>query len=392
MSMLALFVLSMLRWQKKNERLSFSFYSEGFKRFGQFRIYLPFVLITLHFAIVFFSLWQTTQYYGYFLERLRIKLPFLILPVAFLGLPRFNKSELNFILYFLLIFMTLNSIGIGIYYLMHFEEVQRGLSLGHPFPTPRNHIRYSLLTAISILGGLHLTAQKYYWKYPQERRLIIALTVFVFLFIHLLSVKSGILSLYFALVCALLRYIYCTQKYLIGIGILLGLMMIPYIIYQSVPSFHNKIDYMMMDLKQYQKGQGGNYADAGRLTSIKVGYELWQSAPLMGVGAGNFRRAVNEVYASKYPDYIQPIMPHNQFLFVLAGTGLFGLFLFMIAFWVPLFFRKAYRHFFFFAFYMLFFCALVLEHSIENAEGVGIFVFFLLLLLNHLHLRHGADY
>lgn len=379
--MIGLLLLSLVRFPREGV-LKYSFNTKAFQCIADYRNHLSFLVVSLFFGIVLFSAWQTTGDFHYFLERLRIKLPFLILPLAFLGLPKISTQQFNKVLLFLLIFMSINSIGVGINYLLHFEDIQFDLSRGHAMPTPRNHIRYSLLTALSIIGGFHLILENYCYKRKTIRYSIIGMTVFVFLFIHILSVKSGIVCLYFALGILLLRYIYNSRKYLFGSGLLFALLLIPFIAYQSIPSLKQKIGYMTYDLMQYQKGEGGIYADSGRITSLKAGVELFQKHPVFGVGAGNFRRVVDQLYAEKYPEYVQAIMPHNQFLFVLAGTGLFGFGFFLVAFFFPLFYKRAYDNFFFLGFYMIFLMAFILEHTIENAAGVGTFSFFLVLCLS----------
>ena len=45
-----------------------------------------FLVISFYFLIVLFGVWQVEGDYYYLLERLRIKLPFIALPIAFLGL------------------------------------------------------------------------------------------------------------------------------------------------------------------------------------------------------------------------------------------------------------------------------------------------------------------
>ncbi len=346
-----------------------------------------FLVIFFYFLIVLFGVWQVEGDYTYLLERLRIKLPFIALPIAFLGLPRFSDRQIKGILYFLLIFITLTGIGISINYLMNYELINQMLSQGKPMPTPRNHIRYSLLVGVSIIGGIYLIREKYFFKTPKERYLIIALTIFLFLYIHILSVKSGILCLYLALGILCLQYIFLSKKYLFGLIIMTGLISLPIVAFMTIPSFHQKLTYMHYDLKKYFDGEGEQYSDSGRLTSLKVGWELFVHAPVFGVGPGNIKKEVHRVYQDKYPDYVKPILPHDQFLFVLAGSGLFGFFFLLLAVFLPLFYNKAYQHFFFLGLYTIFLMALILEHTLENAEGVGIFSFFILLLLNHLKKR-----
>ena len=382
-SMIGLLVFGLVKEDQEGAK-KFLFNKELGMKLTDWKTNAAFLSITFYFFIVLFGIWQVEGDYNYLLERLRIKLPFIALPIAFLGLLRFDDRQIKGILYFLLIFITLTGIGISINYLLNYELINEMLSRGKPMPTPRNHIRYSLLVGVSIIGGIYLIKEQYFFKNSRERYLIIILTIFLFLYIHILSVKSGILCLYVALGILSLQYIYLSKKYLFGFLLITGLISLPVIAFVTIPSFQHKLTYMHYDLKKYLAGEGEQYSDSGRLTSLKVGWELFVNAPVFGVGAGNLKKEVNLIYQQKYPDYVQPISPHDQFLYVLAGSGLFGFFFFLLAVFVPLFYHKNYRHFFFLGLYTIFLMALILEHTLESAEGVGIFSFFILLFLNHL--------
>lgn len=382
-SMIGLLLLGLVK-EDKEALKKFSFNKNLWTKLTDWRSNAAFLVIPLYFFIVLFGIWQVEGEYTYLLERLRIKLPFIALPIAFLGLPRFKDRQIKGLLYFLLIFIMLTGIGISINYFLNYDLINNMLSQGKPMPTPRNHIRYSLLVGVSIIGGIYLIKEQYFFKNSRERYIIICLTISLFIYIHILSVKSGILCLYIALGILCLRYIYLSRKYLFGCLLIAGLISLPVVAFMTVPSFQHKLTYMHYDLKKYFAGEGEQYSDAGRLTSLKVGWNLFVNAPVFGVGAGNIKREVHLVYQQKYPDYVKPILPHNQFLFVLAGSGLFGFFFFLLAVFVPLFYHKSYQHFFFLGLYTIFLMALILEHTLESAEGVGIFSFFILLFLNHL--------
>lgn len=385
-SMIGLLILGLVEEVKKDEKglQKFSFNKTLWAKLTDWKNNAAFLVISFYFFIVLFGIWQVEGDYTYLLERLRIKLPFIALPIAFLGLPRFSDRQIKGLLYFLLVFITLTGIGICINYFLNYELINKMLSQGKPMPTPRNHIRYSLLVGVSIIGGIYLIKEQYFYKKPKERYLIIGLTIFLFLYIHILSVKSGILCLYIALGILCLQYIYLSKKYLFGFIMIAGLVSLPVVAFMTIPSFQQKMSYMHFDLKKYLAGEGEQYSDSGRLTSLKVGWELFVNAPVFGVGTGNIKKEVHLIYQKKYPDYVKPILPHDQFLFVLAGSGLFGFFFLLLAVFVPLFYGKAHQHFFFLGLYTIFLMALILEHTLENAEGVGIFSFFILLILNHL--------
>jgi len=383
-SMISLLILGLVDWETNNFKKTISFNNLLVTRVKQYKNSASFLIITLYLFIVFFSAWQTEGDWTYWMERMRIKLPFLALPIAFLGLPRFDDRAVKGLLYFLLIFMTIISIGVGINYGLHFDEINNLISRGKPMPVPRNHIRFSILMSVAIIGGIYLISTQYFYKNIVEKSLIKGITIFLFLFIHILSVKTGIVCLYVALGVLSLRYIYTSQKYLIGLSVIIGLLSIPMIAFFTIPSFQQKINYAHYDLTQYLAGNGEKYADSGRITSLKVGWEIFSESPIFGTGSGNLKREVIKKYKKKYPGYEESLLPHNQFLYVLAGMGIFGFALFLLALFFPLFYKKPYRNSFFMGYYWIFITAFILEHTIENAVGVGTFTFFLLLFLNHL--------
>ena len=135
----------------------------------------------------------------------------------------------------------------------------------------------------------------------------------------------------------------------------------------------------------YGEGQGSDYGDSGRITSLKAGADLFKTSPIIGVGAGNLRSDVAIEFESNYPKYERPLMPHNQFVFVLAGSGILGVVLFLGALLIPLFYRQSYRNDFYLGFYILFLVSFMVEHTLETALGVGIFSSFLLLCLLYVH-------
>ncbi len=295
--------------------------------------------LTAFFLLVFCSAIYSTDS-TYLLERLRIKLPFLILPFAFVSIPSFNEKQYNSLFYFLIIIMTLSAISVGLNYLLDYENIHESMRRGQTIPTPMNHIRYSLLLAFSILSGAALWWKGFFLKYKWERSLIAGMTLFLFLFIHILSVRSGLLVLYISILFLSLRFMFLSKRYLLSIGIIIGLGLIPFIAMKTIPSLKSKIAYMQYDFEQYIKGNNKNYSDAERFISMEVGLKIGNQYPLLGVGAGDLKQVVKEVYKKEHPEILKPKMPHNQFLSVYAGTGIIGLAVFLFSFFLPTFLSK----------------------------------------------------
>jgi len=90
--MMALVVLAFLQFTTTSTGTKISWTWRPILRLKEFSKYSHFLVITLYFWIVLFSFWQIEDDNGYWLERLRIKVPFLLIPLAYLGLPRLSKD------------------------------------------------------------------------------------------------------------------------------------------------------------------------------------------------------------------------------------------------------------------------------------------------------------
>lgn len=355
-----------------------------FRRWARPDLYPQFWALTLLFLLVLLSFWQT-EHWDYWQERLRIKLPFLGLPLAFLGHQRLERRALYGLLFIFILLLGATALAVGANYLLHYEEIQAMLKQGQSIPVPRNHIRFSLLLAFGVLCSGYLFQAGYYYRRRWERWLILGLFVGLFAFLHLLAVRSGLLAAYVAFIVLALRYVLVSRRWKLGVALLVLLLSLPVIAYWTIPSFQTKIRYMHWDWLQYRQGIGGDYADSGRIVSLEVGWEIFRQNPLFGVGAGNLRQASADLFRERYPDFDNPLTPHNQYLYTAAATGVFGLGLFLIGFLYPLFYRRAYRQPLLLGFYAMVLTAFAIEHTIENSMGAGYVSFFLVLLLRHLN-------
>ena len=388
-SIIGLIIISVFNL-KIEEKVSFGLHprlKNNFQRLFQHRAFLT---VSLFFFIVLVS-GIYSEDMVYWLERLRLKLPFLFLPFVFVSLPAFSERQYLGLLYFLLLLLFVTCMGIGLNYVLHFEEINALIQRGKPMPTPRNHIRFSLLLAFGIMAGTYLYWKKFYWKFQWEKYWIGGITLFLFLFIHILSVRSGLFVFYLASIVLLLRYIYLTGRYVLGLGLMVALLALPGIAYLTIPSFTTKIDYVRWDLSKYffNKTEELNYhSDTERLISLKIGWQIGREHPLLGVGAGDLKKEVYARYAAQFPQIKKPKMPHNQLLSVFAGTGIWGLLLFCLAFFYPLFYRKNYRDPLFLAFACIIFFSFMMENTIENSMGIGLFAFFWCLGIARLEIKH----
>ena len=131
----------------------------------------------------------------------------------------------------------------------------------------------------------------------------------------------------------------------------------------------------------YKKGEGEIYSDAGRWISLKAGMQVLAQEPMFGVGAGDVYSEIGNVYASQYSSWL-PKLPHNQLLIIADGTGIVGLFIFLTAFFLPLYrstnFRKQTLVLFF---YLNVFLSFWMDMPFEAAFGVAFYVFYVCFFL-----------
>ena len=335
-------------------------------------------------AVSFF--WSDDK--AYWLRMVQTRLPFLVLPWAFANFPMLTERQWKSVLYLLVWFMVGVCIAVGINFLVHFDAVIEGLGRGNPMPVPRSHVRFSLILATAILSGGWLWQQGFWLFKTWERKALAIAVVFLFVFIHVLSVRGGLFSLYAALLFALLRYVWQSKRWLMGVAALAALVAGLWIATETVPSLKMRIAYMKYDWERFSTHDGGHlYSDAVRWVSLQSGWKLWQENPVLGTGAGDLLNETKRVTAELFPTYAQePRLPHNQFIFILASTGLLGLGMSLMAFFCPLYVGR--KNFLFLAFQIMAFASFLIECTIENAIGVSWFLFYSLWFLK---LRKGKS-
>ncbi len=315
----------------------------------------------------------------------RIKLPFIALPLAFAPIQQLSSKKFIVVLYgFMLTFFGCTVLVLGNYF-MHYETMTQSFSWGTQIPMPFNHIRYTLMLAFSFFCALYLYKEQSFVLSANEKWVQLSYAGFVFIALHVLSVRSGLLALYLGLFYLAISGVFKRRQFLVGGSIFLLIAVLPFAAYKLVPSLHNKLEYMRYDLNEYQKGNINENSDAMRLLSMQIGMQMWRQNPLLGVGSGDLETETYSIYEKQYPQItvINRRVPHNQFIWVLAGTGLLGFALFLTAFFYPLIAQRYYQHGLFLILNLMIFSSFFTEDTFEEQMGSGFYLIFLLLLMNH---------
>ncbi len=329
-------------------------------------------LLLLAPALSFF--WSDDK--SYWLRLVQTRLPFLVLPWAIANRPPLSDRQLKSVLYLFVGFMTLVCIAVGINFLLHYDAIMEGLGRGNPVPVPRSHVRFSLILATAILSGAWLWQERFWIWRAWERKFLAFAVVFLFAFIHILSVRSGLFSLYACMGFALVWYVWKSRRWITGLfllGVMAGGL---WLAMETVPSLKMRIAYMQWDWGRFRHDNDGHlYSDSSRWISLHTGWQIWSEHPILGIGAGDLLSETKKVTAQLYLTYAEdPKLPHNQFLFILASTGILGLVVSLVAFFYPLYHER--HNFLYLGLQMMALASFLIECTLENAIGVSWFLFY----------------
>ena len=324
---------------------------------------------------------------GNWYHHLELKLPFLILPFVFYCRPALDKESLYRWIRFFILFMALSSLSVLFNYFSNYDQITLLIGQGHPVPTPTSHIRFSLFLALAavcstilFISPLADRGKNYWW---------IIINVYFFVVLHLLAVRSGIAVMYLAYSALIVVQIFVRRKSLSTVVLALGIIIAPFLAYQTIPSFHNKVRYTLWDIGKFNQKDARNYSDSGRMYSIIAGIDIFKQHPILGTGIGDLKSACTVEYERMFNDTPKVVKyPHNQFVYFLAGTGILGFLFFLVAILTPFFYQKNYRHPMLFVLSVIVFSSFLVENTIERSNGIGFYLLFLLLILNHIRYRH----
>jgi O-antigen ligase len=320
----------------------------------------------------------------------QVKLPFLLLPLAFAFLPAFSRKQLQLFTLGQSLF-TLLGICFSVSFLVRAPQFYiHGYGYSKVLPTPvyDDHISFSIFVVLVVawtifyFPSLQSKAAKWFTGIA---------AVICFLYLHLLSAKTGLVGMYLFLLGWSI-YLASRKKPAIGLLICGSLVVAVLLAYRFVPTFNARVKYMVYAYGQYRQGDvSGNYGDIGRIMSYRISSRLIAEHPLAGVGAGDILDDMKKGYDRWYPQVpdAQRLIPHNQFMVIALATGIPSLLFFLWWILAPLRLVKRNRTgFFFVVVWILLLVPQMVDPSLEIQFGVFVYLFFLL-LMRHMLLHPG---
>ena len=347
-----------------------------------------FLAVTLVFFLYLLTgFWSTNT--EYFLHQMRIKLPFFFLPFAFSATRGLSmKTMERLMLFFIAAMLTsaLWSVGMFLTDFDHYIEIYKK---GQIIPTPIHHVRYSIMISIAVLMCLYMSIKPREIVIPNIGPALLVVAILLISYLHLLAVRSGLLTLYVILACGIFYYLKETDKtkWLVPIvatgiiGIVLAI--------NFVPTIQNKIAYTKYSIQEFSKNKNiRELSDSRRLGSIIAGIELTKKHPITGVGMGDLMDETNDYLKENYPDLIDlELLPHNQYILTSTVAGIPGLLIFIFLTCLPLFYLNGWKDFLLTATHLSFFASFMVEHTIEAQIGVAVYIFIILFSIKNWEIK-----
>ena len=220
------------------------------------------------------------------------------------------------------------------------------------------------------------------------------MSIFLFIFLHIAGVRSGLLCFYAIAVLGIIYYIYTEKKYVIGISLLVAFFAFPILLIAFLPSAQLKIETTLVDIKGFSDPKNANlHSLHNRLFSYKISADVWAKDWVFGSGMGNLEREIAVEYTRNYTfiHFDKWLMPHSQFLYYGAGGGILACLYFCFSFYVPLFMNHNYKNKLLLIHYIIATISFLFEATLETQVGTAYVVTFVFLPLYFAGNNRSAD-
>jgi O-antigen ligase len=309
----------------------------------------------------------------------RIKLPLLFFPIAFAGNWQLSKKQwlqLALVFSLLIFFGTVWSLW---QYLQNAQAIQVSYLKAKTLPTPleNDHVRFSWLVCMAVIFSVYVIEKL---KLKTARFLLACLSLFYVAYLHILSARTGLFSLYIFGGLLVFRWLFSKENRKPAFLLLILILLMPLIAWLFFPTFQNRVRYIVYDFSYIKKDtylQGAN--DGNRILSLKAGWNILQQHPL-GVGAGDVFAETKKWYAVHVPDMLEEdkIYPASEWLIYGDVAGWPGFILFTAIMLFPLLEKKKESNFYWLSISIIAAFSFLFDIGLEVQFGVFIYLFVIL--------------
>ncbi len=336
----------------------------------------PFLLcFTFLFFIPFVSgLWSNDV--SKWLDVVRLKLPLFFFPLAFAGNWQLSRQQW-FVVTAVFIALVVGGCAWSLLdYAQHVEAIHSGYLKAKSLLTPLedDHVRFSWMMSVAIMTCFllqHLIQQRWY------KILLLLVALFFIAYLFVLSARTGIISLGIFLLLYAGWYVFKKKQWKITVFLLAFTVALPVVAYFAVPTFQNRIQYIVYDFSFVQKQQylpGAN--DGARTMSLRAGWHVLQQNPL-GAGAGDVMHEADKWYAANVPQVLatDKFYPSSEWLLYGAFAGWPGVMLFTFVMLLPFFVKKLQYKIFWTALHATAAFSFAFDMGLEVQYGIFLYAF-----------------
>ncbi len=273
-----------------------------------------------------------------------------------------------------------SSIWVQVAYYSQYDLFSKNLGYGGSLPTPINHIRYSVVIALCTVICFAFTVENWKIRYKWERWAYGVAALYLFYFLHVLSVRSGLVLAYAGLFLIILFYMQRMKRWK-QIAIISVILIAPVIAYKTLPGFQLKVHYTLYDLGKFKAGEGADYSDAERWQSWRAGLILGNRHPVFGTGTGKFRGEMEAYYKNELKQESWT-RPHNQWINVFVIFGIAGVIVFTFMIIYPMTFSLFWKPPLMPVLYFMQVLSMTVEHPLDTTFGTSLFLVTTLLGLS----------
>jgi O-antigen ligase len=313
-------------------------------------------------------------------QDLVLQLPFVLLPIAFFLLPRWQPWQVRRIWLLLIGVCLVAATAATCNYVLHNKEIEQLYLQSKVMPTEPDHIRFSLLISIAVIAGATLAYSGELARWL--RYAVLAAVLLLFLFQHLLAVRSGIVTMYAAGFAGLLWLGWYQQKWQVALKTALSAVALSIVCLLLFPTLQNKLTNTRTDAAQMESVQAANnFSMTARVYSYQAAWTIIKKHPMLGVSKVQLADAMAQEYGYRYPE-IEParyVLPHNQFIYNLAAYGVIGLLVFLLGYYYSLWVGVHQQNILLILIYFIITLSFMVEYTLESNIGVIVGLFFMLL-------------
>ncbi len=328
---------------------------------------------------------------------MRVWLPFAFLPAAFFVVPSLSGRRM-----YILIGVFIFTVFLGAIWSLSFlfedpQHIIESYQHAKVLPTPfyGDHIRFSLMVVLasSLSVMLAMVADKYPILYRWEKEFFVFLAISLFIYLHILAVKSGLLAGWLSFSWLALFYL-LKKRYKLFFILASIVVITPVLSLMFVPTFQQKLNYIKYEFQENREtGRVEHLSDVNRLVSYRLAWQSILEHPVTGVGLGDIEDETQSKYHQYFPevDHSSIILPHNQWLCSGVALGFLGFINLTMIFLFPLTVRRYRRGFMGIVLSIVSLVALMVEPVFMIQYGVATYLFMSSILFKYYSARDNKS-